>query len=293
MPAPPGQSSVFRFAPSPNGFLHLGHALSAILNHDMAKASGGRFLLRMEDIDLSRCTPEYEAAIYRDLEWLGLTWEEPVRRQSEHFGDYREALARLTAMGLVYPAFMTRGEVKAKVAAFEADGRAWPRDPDGSPLYPDDDRLRGESERQALLERGMRHALRLDMAAAVALVGWPLTWQEDGDGPRGRLAADPRAWGDVVLSRSDAPSSYHLSVTVDDALQGITHVVRGLDLFEATSVHRLLQDLLGLPQLLYRHHRIVLGADGRKLSKSERSTGLQALREAGASAAEIRRRIGL
>ena len=293
MLATPGQSPVFRFAPSPNGLLHLGHALSAIVNHDMAKAAGGRFLLRIEDIDLARCTPEYEEAIYRDLAWLELHWEEPVRRQSEHFGDYAAALGRLTEMGLIYPAFMTRGEVKARVIAREAKGSAWPRDPDGTSIYPDDDRLRSEGERTRLLEAGMRHAFRLDMAKAVALLGKPLTWRETGEGDERIVRADPSAWGDVILSRSDAPSSYHLSVVVDDALQGITHVVRGLDLFQATSVHRLLQELLGLPEPVYHHHRLILGSDGRKLSKSERATGLTALRQAGDSSADIRRRIGL
>ena len=293
MPATPGQRPVFRFAPSPNGFLHLGHALSAILNNDMARASGGRFLLRIEDIDSVRCTPEYEKAIYRDLAWLGLRWEEPVRRQSEHFGEYAAALQRLKEMDLVYPAFMTRGDVRSAVAAHEEQGRHWPRDPDGSPLYPDEDRNRSLSERQILLAKGIRHAWRLDMARALVLAGKPLSWRETGGAGTKIIRADPSAWGDVVLSRSDAPSSYHLSVVVDDALQGITHVVRGLDLFHATSVHRLLQELLGLPEPLYHHHRLVLGPDGRKLSKSERSTGLASLREAGVSTAEIRRRIGL
>lgn len=293
MPAPPGQSSVFRFAPSPNGLLHLGHALSAILNHDMAKRNGGRFLLRIEDIDLARCTPQYEQAIYRDLEWLGLRWEEPVRRQSEHFDAYAAALKRLTEMDLVYPAFMTRGDVKARVAAQEARGRPWPRDPDGSPVYPADDRERSAAERQRLLSSGVRHAWRLNMSKAIGMVGGALSWDETGEGSLATLKADPAAWGDVILSRSDAPSSYHLSVVIDDARQGITHVVRGLDLFHATSVHRLLQELLGLPQPLYHHHRLILGEDGRKLSKSEKSTGLAALREAGASANDIRRRVGL
>ncbi|CAD7034685.1 tRNA glutamyl-Q(34) synthetase GluQRS [Pseudorhizobium endolithicum] len=293
MPATPGQRPVFRFAPSPNGLLHLGHALSAVLNHDMAQASGGRFLLRIEDIDGARCTPKYEAAIYRDLAWLGLRWEEPVRRQSQHFADYAAALERLKEMDLVYPAFMTRGEVKSIVAAHGAQGRYWPRDPDGSPHYPGEDRERSPAERRRLLADGVRHAWRLDMARALTLVGKPLNWQETGGADAKTERADPSAWGDVVLSRSDAPSSYHLSVVVDDALQGITHVVRGLDLFHATSVHRLLQELLGLPEPIYHHHRLVLGVDGRKLSKSERSTGLASLREAGVSTAEIRRRIGL
>ncbi|CAN7507531.1 tRNA glutamyl-Q(34) synthetase GluQRS [Neorhizobium sp. LjRoot104] len=293
MPAPPSDKPVYRFAPSPNGFLHLGHALSALLNHDMAAASGGRFLLRIEDIDLTRCTPQFEAAIYRDLAWLGLDWEEPVRRQSDHFDAYHAALDRLTEMDLVYPAFLTRGEVKAKVAANEASGKSWPRDPDGSPLYPDDDRHRSQTERRKLIADGVRHAFRLDMQKALDLIGAPLNWTETGDGDRGEIPADPSAWGDVVLSRSDAPSSYHLSVTVDDAAQGITHVVRGLDLFEATAVHRLLQELLGLPPPIYHHHRLILGADGRKLSKSEGSTGLAALRDQGLPAGDIRGRLGL
>jgi len=293
MPASPPDKPVYRFAPSPNGLLHLGHALSALLNHDMAEANGGRFLLRIEDIDLTRCTPEFEAAIYRDLAWLGVDWEKPVRRQSEHFDAYHEALARLTEMGVVYPAFLTRGEVKAKVAACEADGKSWPRDPDGSPLYPDDDRHRSETERRKLTADGVRHAFRLDMQKALGLIAAPLIWTETGDGDRGEIPADPSTWGDVVLSRSDAPSSYHLSVTVDDAAQGITHVVRGLDLFEATAVHRLLQELLELPQPVYHHHRLVVGADGRKLSKSEGSTGLAALRDRGLSGSDIRRLVGL
>lgn len=293
MCATSGQSPVFRFAPSPNGALHLGHALSAILNYNMATETGGRFLLRMEDIDLARCTPDYEAAIYDDLAWIGLRWERPVRRQSQHFDDYAAALERLKEMGLVYPSFLTRGEVKAVVAAVEKQGQPWPRDPDGTPLYPDLDRQRNDAEREQLLADGTRHAWRLDMEKAISLLGGPLTWRETGQGAEQDVMAEPSSWGDVILSRSDAPSSYHLSVTVDDALQGITHVVRGTDLFHATSVHRLLQELLGLPAPIYHHHRLVVGQDGRKLSKSEKSTGLAALREAGASPADIRRRIGL
>lgn len=293
MPANVHPKPVFRFAPSPNGLLHLGHALSAILNHDMAKETGGRFLLRIEDIDLTRCTPEYEQAIFEDLAWLDLTWEQPVRKQSQHFDAYGEALARLDAMGLVYPAFLTRGDVKNIVAAHEETGRVWPRDPDGSPLYPDRDRMRSTDERQSLMSQGIRHAWRLDMVKALQLAKTPLTWQETGDGEQGTVPADPAAWGDVILSRSDAPSSYHLSVVVDDAVQGITHVVRGLDLFHATSVHRLLQTLLKLPQPLYHHHRLLPDGNGRKLSKSSGSTGLSHLREQGQSATDIRRLIGL
>ena len=289
----PRQKPKFRFAPSPNGPLHLGHALSAILNHDMAAEAGGDFLLRIEDIDQARCTPDFEEGIYRDLSWLGLSWQQPVRRQSEHFPAYQQALQTLIERGLVYPAFLTRGEVKSRVAAFEADGKSWPRDPDGTPLYPPDDRERSDAERQRLLSSGMKHAWRLDMERALAAVDQPLHWQESGDGETGTIPADPAAWGDVVLSRSDAPSSYHLSVVVDDAVQGITHVVRGLDLFHATSIHRLLQTLLGLPEPLYHHHRLVLGEDGKKLSKSMGDTGIAEWRRRGLSPAELRRRIGL
>ncbi|WP_246746033.1 tRNA glutamyl-Q(34) synthetase GluQRS [Ciceribacter sp. L1K22] len=289
----PQSPPVFRFAPSPNGPLHLGHALSAMLNHDMAKAANGRFLLRIEDIDITRCTPEFEQAVYEDLDWLGLNWEKPVRRQSEHIAHYRSALDRLIDMGLAYPAFMTRGEVKAVVTKAEAHGTAWPRDPDGAPLYPADDRYVSEDERQTRITSGARHAWRLDMAKAVSIAGDGLSRNEEGDGEKGVIAADAAAWGDVVLWRSDAPSSYHLSVVLDDALQGVTHVVRGLDLFQSTAVHRLLQRLLGLPEPRYHHHRLILGADGRKLSKSEGSTGLATLRAEGASPSDIRRLVGI
>jgi glutamyl-Q tRNA(Asp) synthetase len=292
-PAPSPDRPVFRFAPSPNGLLHLGHALSALSNHDMAHAQNGRLLLRIEDIDLARCTPEFEEMIYRDLAWLGISWETPVRRQSEHFDFYRQALARLQDMGLVYPAFMTRGEVKARVADHERDGAIWRRDPDGSPLYPQDDRQRSDEERQRPMAEGVRHAWRLDMAKAQAMAGKVLSWQETGDGDARKVAADPGQWGDVVLSRSDAPSSYHLSVVMDDALQGITHVVRGQDLFAATAVHRLLQVLLDLPEPVYHHHRLIVDGEGRKLSKSEGSTGIAALRDEGLLADDIRRLVGL
>jgi glutamyl-Q tRNA(Asp) synthetase len=282
---------VFRFAPSPNGYLHLGHALSALINFEMARAAGGRLLLRIEDIDRSRCRPEYEAAIYQDLAWLGIGWEEPVRRQSAHFDDYRAALARLDALGLLYPSFESRSEIAALVAAREAQA-PWPRDPDGAPLYPGDARSLSPDERRRHLASGKPYALRLDMAAAIARAG-ALTWSESGDGASGTITAVPQEWGDVVLGRKDVPTSYHLAVVVDDARQGVTHVVRGQDLFRATSVHRLLQELLGLGAPHYHHHRLVLDADGQKLSKSTRATALRSLRESGASPADIRRMIGL
>lgn len=287
---------AFRFAPSPNGLLHLGHALSAILNHEMAQTQNGRFLLRVEDIDMTRCTPEYETAIFEDLGWLGLDWEMPVRRQSEHLDLYRQALDKLIDRDLVYPSFLTRGEIKARVAAFENDGKVWPRDPDGAPVYPGDERNLSPSKKRDRLLSGKPHAWRLDMAKAVAQLTEPLSWQESGaglDGETGTITADPTRWGDVVLSRSDAPSSYHLAVTLDDAEQGVTHVVRGRDLFHATSVHRLLQHLLDLPEPLYHHHRLIPGEDGRKLSKSNRDTGIAAFREAGKSPADVRAMIGL
>jgi glutamyl-Q tRNA(Asp) synthetase len=283
---------VFRFAPSPNGYLHLGHALSALINFDMARAAGGRLLLRIEDIDATRCRPEYEAAIYEDLAWLGIAWEQPVRRQSEHFEAYRSSLARLAAQGVTYASFESRAEIAALIAERESNA-PWPRDPDGAPLYPGSARSPAAARR--LIEGGALYAVRLDMAGAVARAG-ALTWSEAGSGPNGEtgtVVAAPAAWGDVVLARKEAPTSYHLSVAVDDALQGVTHVVRGQDLFWSTSVHRLLQALLGLPAPIYHHHRLVLDADGRKLSKSTRATALRRLREAGASSADIRRMVGL
>jgi glutamyl-Q tRNA(Asp) synthetase len=285
---------VFRFAPSPNGYLHLGHAYSALLNFDLAQACGGRFLLRIEDIDPTRCRPEFEQAIYEDLAWLGLVWEAPVRRQSAHLDEYRAALARLTARGLVYPSFESRAEIARLVAEREAEGR-WPRDPDGAPLYPGTAKQLEAGERAGRVARGLPHALRLDMAAAIAEVG-ALTWVEQGEGPAGEtgvIGARPDLWGDVILGRKETPTSYHLSVVVDDALQGVTEVVRGQDLFQATSVHRLLQALLGLPAPRYRHHRLIRDEQGHKLSKSTRATGLRTLRAEGVSPAEIRHRIGL
>jgi len=281
---------VFRFAPSPNGYLHVGHALSALINFEMARAAGGRFLLRIEDIDAARCRPQYEAAIYEDLAWLGITWEEPVRRQSAHLDDYRAALARLD--GLLYPSFESRGAIARLVAEREMHA-PWPRDPDGAPLYPGDARSLSPAERQRRMAAGEPYALRLDMTAAIARTG-PLTWIETGGGSKtGSVAANPQMWGDVVLARKETPTSYHLSVVVDDARQGVTHVVRGQDLFASTSVHRVLQALLDLPAPAYHHHRLILDAGGQKLSKSTRATALRALREAGASAVDIRRMVGV
>jgi len=281
---------VFRFAPSPNGYLHLGHALSALINADMARATGGRLLLRIEDIDKTRCRAEFETAIYEDLAWLGLAWEEPVRRQSDHFEAYRAALAKLDDAGLVYPSFETRTEIAALLAAQDA---AWPSDPDGTPLYPGHAKILPADERERRIAAGEPYALRLDMAAALRDA---LTWSETGGGPGGEsgsVAANAKAWGDVVLARKETPTSYHLSVVVDDALQDVTHVVRGQDLFWSTGVHRLLQVLLGLPAPIYHHHALVLDGQGRKLSKSTRATALRELRRQGATPNDIRTMVGL
>jgi glutamyl-Q tRNA(Asp) synthetase len=281
---------IFRFAPSPNGYLHLGHALSALLNHDMARETDGRLLLRIEDIDRTRCRPEYEAAIFEDLEWLGIEYEQPVRRQSEHFDEYRAALEKLAHDGLVYPAFESRAEIARLVAARGAD---WPHDPDGAPLYPGHARELSAAERQRKIESGEPYALRLDVRAALDRIRIPLYWIEKNRGDLRENSAEPGRWGDVILGRKETPASYHLACVLDDALQGITHVVRGLDLYEATSIHRLLQEILGLPAPSYHHHRLLLGEDGKKLAKRDPSTTLRDLRAEGLSAADVRRKVGL
>jgi glutamyl-Q tRNA(Asp) synthetase len=289
---------VFRFAPSPNGYLHLGHAYSALLNFDLARASGGTFLLRIEDIDSSRCRPEFEAAFHEDLAWLGIDWEQPVRRQSDHLDDYAQAMTRLGRDGLIYPSFESRAEIARLVAQKDAAG-IWPRDPDGVPLYPGAAKSLPLDERAERINAGEPYALRLDMTAACARAeksACELAWHEDGEGPdgdRGIVAARPRDWGDVILARKDAPTSYHLSVVVDDALQGVTHVVRGQDLFWATSLHRLLQALLGLPAPVYRHHKLIRDNAGHKLSKSGSVTGLRELRDRGRTPQDIRGMVGL
>lgn len=274
--------------------LHLGHAHSALLNFELARQSGGRFLLRIEDIDSTRCRPEFEAAIYEDLAWLGLSWETPVRRQSEHLASYRDAVERLAANGLIYPAFESRAEIAREIAE-RAHVASWPHDPDGAPLYPGTARSLPREARRQLIAQGSPYALRLDMAAAVAGMG-DLCWTEHGEGPdgeTGNVRARPEAWGDVILARKETPTSYHLSVVIDDALQGITDVVRGQDLFWSTSVHRLLQRLLGLPPPAYRHHALVRDTAGHKLSKSSAATGLRELRRQGATPIDIRRLAGL
>lgn len=285
-------SVVTRFAPSPNGLLHVGHAMSAVIAHDTARKSDGRFLLRIEDIDLERRRPEFVEAIYEDLRWLGLEWEEPVLVQSEHFSQYLAAADKLIGMGLLYPCFASRSEI-ATAAGFSKN------DPDGSPLYP---RIWKGATQDMVAERmtaGDSPALRLDMPAAMTVLnektgGKPLTFVEVADdGTRQTMVADPQRWGDAIIVRKDVPASYHLAVVVDDARQGVTHVTRGQDLFAATDLQRLLQVLLDLPEPQYTHHRIIRWSDGRKLSKTYKDMGLRALRAEGAKAEDVRSVIGV
>ncbi len=283
---------VFRFAPSPNGPLHLGHALSALTGHELARQLGGRFLVRIEDIDVARCREEHVASIFEDLAWLGIAWEEPVLRQSQHFAAYAAAAERLEAQGLLYPCFASRSEIEAAAVPGAVDS-------DGAALYPGLHKALPRQEIEARIANGERFALRIDVERALAaarerLDGAPLTFTElDAGGRPQVIEAAPERWGDAVILRKDVPASYHLAVVVDDARQGITHVTRGRDLYEATGLHRLLQVLLGLPEPLYHHHRLLADVDGRKLAKSSGDTGLAALRAGGASAADVRRLVGL
>jgi glutamyl-Q tRNA(Asp) synthetase len=294
MPSSPPASAqpVLRFAPSPNGRLHLGHALSALTNERFAQAMGGRLLLRIEDIDRERCRPALDTALREDLAWLDITFEDGIRRQSEHFGDYRAALDDLRQRGLVYPCFCSRQEVKAAAAARAAEtGEPWPTDPDGAPLYPGT--CRGAPAEGDAVADTTLHVLRLDVERALAVAGEDLRYGLfDEKGAVETVAAQPRRWGDVVLARKDVPTSYHLSVVVDDALQGVTHVVRGRDLEAATDIHVLLQRLLGLPTPLYHFHGLLADAEGRKLAKSRGSRSLADLRAEGVTAAQIRHDLG-
>lgn len=285
---------VLRFAPSPNGALHLGHALSALTTADWAQRLGGRLLVRIEDIDPARSREAHIAAILNDLRWLGLDWDEPVLRQSTRMGAYTTAADRLHRMGLLYRCYATRREIADHAAKGWAE-----RDPDGAPIVRrvSPPISRSETDRRQLA--GEPCVVRLDMAAAIATIARRqdlagLTFAEmDAPHADPRLVtADPARWGDVVLQRKDVPTSYHLAVVVDDAYQGITHVTRGQDLFEATHVHRLLQVLLDLPEPMYHHHRLITDEAGRKLSKSRGDTSLASLRAGGEDAASIRRRLG-
>jgi len=274
-------SIVTRFAPSPTGYLHLGHAFSALLAWRWAREAGGRFLLRLEDIDPGRCRPEFAAAIEADLAWLGLDWDGPVRVQSEHLPEYRAALDKLAARGLLYPCFCTRAAIVAEVAA----SASAPHAPDGSPLYPGTCRRLSVDQRSARIAAGERFALRLDLAGALAVVPGPLCFEEVGEGV---IACDPAPLGDVVLARKDAPASYHLCVAHDDALQGVTLVTRGVDLKPATHLHRLIQALMGWPAPRYAHHRLLTDATGRRLAKRDKAATLHDLRAAGWSPEVVR-----
>ena len=272
---------VTRFAPSPTGRLHPGHAYSALLAHDRARREGGRFLLRIEDIDTTRARPEWVQGIFEDLSWLGLEWEEPVRFQSAHMADYAAALERLKTMGLLYPCFCTRRDIRAAIAA----SASAPHGPLGT-IYPGTCRELSAKERSARIAAGENYALRLDVVRAVSLIGGaPLEWSDER---HGRQRVDVAAFGDVVLARKDIPVSYHLAVTVDDALQGISHVIRGEDLLAATAVHRLLQALLGLPVPVYRHHALLRDDSGRRLAKRDGAETLADLRARGVKPAEFR-----
>jgi glutamyl-Q tRNA(Asp) synthetase len=287
-PAP----SVFRFAPSPNGEMHLGHALSALIGYERAQTLGGRFLVRIEDIDIGRSRPQFVAGIFADLAWLGIAWEEPIVFQSRRMPAYGAAAQRLEEMGLLYPCFATRAEIQAAATG-------GPVDPDGVLLYPG--LFRGRDAREVARRKaaGEPFALRIDMGAAISVAaarlgGAPLVFTElDEDGRPQEIAARPERWGDAVIVRKDVPTSYHLAVVVDDAWQGVTHVTRGRDLYAATDLHRLLQVLLGLPAPIYQHHRLVTDTHGRKLAKSAGDTSLRSLRESGATPADIRRMVGL
>ena len=285
----PDKTLITRFAPSPTGHLHLGHAYAALFAEAAARDTGGRFLLRIEDIDTSRARSEFEQAIFEDLAWLGLEWEEPIRRQSEHMTDYERALDRLRSMDVVYPCFCTRAKIRAEIAG---SPRA-PHGPDG-PLYPGTCKSLSKDERDARQVEGQAFALRLNSFVAMRMLneraGGPVTWR---DMVAGEHAVDTAKFGDVVIARKEMATSYHLAVTLDDALQGVTLVTRGLDLMPATHIHRLLQALLDLPVPQYHHHRLITDNAGQQLSTRDKATGLRTLRNQGVTAEEVRRIVGM
>ena len=278
---------VTRFAPSPSGYLHRGHAYSALKAHEAAREAGGRFVLRIEDIDTARCRAPFEEAIYEDLAWLGLEWEEPVRRQSEHLDDYQQALDGLRQRGLLYRCFRTRKDLLEEIS----------RAPHG-PTEPFKAGPLSDKEEERLLAEDRAYAWRLSLTAARKAVGGfaQLTFNEEGEGPEGEtgpIKVRPELLGDVVLGRKDVGVAYHLAVVMDDALQGITHVIRGEDLFEATHIQRLLQALLGLPEPTYRHHRLLVGPDGKRFAKRDKAQTLRELRAGGMTPAQLRVEFGL
>lgn len=284
-------AEVTRFAPSPTGLLHLGHAFAALFAERAARETSGRFLLRIEDIDATRARDDFERAIEEDLAWLGLKWETPARRQSDCFADYAAASARLKAKGFLYPCFCTRKEIAAEIS----ESAVAPQGPDGA-LYPGTCRHRSSMEREERIAGGESHAWRLNVEHAMRSIEPALAFDESGMGPSGEtghVEARPDIFGDVVLARKETASSYHLAVVVDDASQGVTLVTRGNDLFKAAHLHRLLQALLDLPAPRYRHHRLIADASGRRLAKRDQATALRTLRENGWSAARVREELGL
>lgn len=267
---------VTRFAPSPTGLLHIGHAYSALMAYNRAQASGGDFLLRIEDIDQGRCRPEFTDAIFDNLTWLGLTWSEPVRIQSNHFEDYKAALQTLKGMGVAYPCFCTRKDIQKEISRAPSA----PHGPEGIP-YPGTCRTIDKALAETRIAAGDAHAWRLDLAAALSITGRDLKWTDE---IRGEIIAAPELLGDIVLARKDTPTSYHLSVVWDDALQGITHVIRGEDLFHATHIHVVLQRLLGLPTPCYHHHKLLTDSEGKRYAKRDKSLTLAQIRASGMDA---------
>ena len=283
---PKTPEQIFRFAPSPNGFLHIGHAYSALFNWDMARKTNGKLLLRFEDIDDQRCSKEFETEILKDLEWLEVEWSGEIRRQSDHYDDYEIVLNQLDQLGVLYPSFLSRSKVQDALRTIPA---SWPSDPDGVPHYPGDEREWSKEKIKEAMATHERYSRRLDIKKANNNISEKILWLEKEK----RVEADPLLWGDVVLGRSDCPASYNLCVVIDDAATGITNIVRGEDLYEATSVHILLQKLLGLPSPIYHHHRLICDDTGRKLSKSEGDVALSHWRKKGMSVQDIREHLGL
>lgn len=274
-----------RFAPSPTGLLHKGHAFAALTAYQRAQYECGRFLLRVEDIDTTRCKPAFIQAIYEDLAWLGIKWEQPVRIQSEHFDDYMHALTQLKLRGLAYPCFCTRKEIQAEIE----QAPSAPHGFDG-PIYPGTCKNLTNVQIKDRMDKGTPYAWRLNLALALENIKTPLTWIDE---IHGTITAKPETLGDIILARKDTPTSYHLSVVVDDALQGITHVVRGEDLLPATHIHIVLQKLLDLPPPTYHHHPLMLDSEGKRLAKRDKAITLRQIRETGVSAEALRKSIGL
>jgi len=283
---------VFRFAPSPNGHLHLGHAYSALLNQKMAREVDGKLLLRIEDIDTQRCTAKLEAQMLRDLEWIGFEWDETPRRQSEHFEEYAQVLDKLAKLNLVYPSSLSRGEIKKLVQAKKDSGEDWPTDPDGSPLYPGKERDYDNTERLNLISSVKDYALRLNIKSARNRVPTGLSWTELNNAQDEITNADPTIWGDIIIGRKGLPVSYFLCCTYDDGIQDISHVVRGKDLYHSTSIHVLLLEILGYQKPLFYHHDLILDDHGEKLSKSLKHTSLKELKASGVTANDIREKLG-